>query len=273
MSNNSTALKNQPDSEFPDLPDFLRRAGAGEVVPVDDVEPVLAEHANEIRRLGKRVIENVIEIGRRLVDAKSRIAHGGWLLWLDREFGWTEQTALNFVHVYELTQSPSKNFLDLNIPVSGLYLLAAPSTPDEVRNEILSRAGKGEALSVGKVKDIIAGHKKKSGTPSSAVTNAPIEENQEKEKEKELRPLRESRRRLSCSARWANAATRAEKALSELRDMQGALEQWRDNLPENFQGSAVAEKLDAVCDLEIHGALEIVQEAAGLDLPRGFRVD
>jgi hypothetical protein len=65
----------------------------------------------------------------------------------------------------------------------------------------------------------------------------------------------------------------AQEALSELRDMQDEFEQWRDDLPDNFQGSATAEKLDAICNLDIEGALEIVQETDGLDLPRGFGRD
>jgi hypothetical protein len=48
------------------------------------------------------------------------LTRGYWLRWLKREFWWTEQIALNFIR---LAQSKSRNFLDLNLPVSGLYLL------------------------------------------------------------------------------------------------------------------------------------------------------
>jgi hypothetical protein len=124
--------------------------------PLDN--PLLVEHAAEIRRLGKRVIGDVVEIGRHLTDAKALISetygHGHWLEWLEREFRWTEQTALNFMRVHELAKS--KNFLDLSLPVSGLYLLAAPSTPPEAVDEILERAEAGETLSVDTVKDTVA---------------------------------------------------------------------------------------------------------------------
>ena len=46
--------------------------------------------------------------------------------------------------VYEI--SKSAKFADLDIPVSGLYLLAAPSTPDEVRSDAIDRAANGETL-------------------------------------------------------------------------------------------------------------------------------
>ena len=67
--------------------------------------PLLAENAAEIRNLGKRVIADVIEIGRRLKDAKAQIAHGEWSLWLRKEFGWTDNTALNFMRCHELAKS------------------------------------------------------------------------------------------------------------------------------------------------------------------------
>jgi Protein of unknown function (DUF3102) len=114
---------------------------------------ILAKHAAAIRRLGKRVVADVIEIGRLLAECKRICGHGNWLPWLDREFGWTDDTALNFMRVYEL--SKSRNFRDLSLPLSGLYLLAAPSTPQEARDEIIERAQAGETIPVAEAKHII----------------------------------------------------------------------------------------------------------------------
>ena len=47
-------------------------------------------------------------------------------------------TATRFIGVYEM--SKSNKLLDLNVPVSGLYALAAPSTPDEARAAVIERA-------------------------------------------------------------------------------------------------------------------------------------
>jgi hypothetical protein len=119
--------------------------------PLDN--PILAEHAAEIRRLGKRVVEDVIEIGRLLTEAKEIAGHGNWLPWLEREFKWTEMSATRFMNVYEMSQS--NNLLDLELPISGLYLLAAPSTPQGARDEIIDRARAGETIPVAKTKRII----------------------------------------------------------------------------------------------------------------------
>lgn len=123
-----------------------------EIIGPNDI--ALAEHAAVIRALGKRVVGDVIEIGRRLTGAKEIAGHGGWLPWLEREFGWTEWTARRFMGVYELA-GKSGNLPDLDIPVSGLYLLAAPSTPDEARTEVIQRAEAGESLTQAQIKEIV----------------------------------------------------------------------------------------------------------------------
>ena len=108
--------------------------------------PVMTEHADAIRRLGKQTIENVVEIGRRLTECKRICGHGNWLPWLEREFGWTEMTATRFINVYEM--SKSNKLLDLDLPISAIYLLATPSTPEAAKIEIVERAQAGEPLPV-----------------------------------------------------------------------------------------------------------------------------
>jgi hypothetical protein len=108
---------------------------------------ILTHHVEEILRLGKRAIEDVVEIGRRLVACQDIVDHGDWLSWLDREFSWSEATARNYMRLYELAQAKSVNFADLNLPVSALYLIAAPNTPAETCDELLDRAAAGERMS------------------------------------------------------------------------------------------------------------------------------
>ena len=63
------------------------------------------------------------------------------------------------------------------------------------------------------------------------------------------------------------------QALEELVEMKSEFEEWKDNLPESLQQSAVGEKLEAVCDIDLDSALEAVTEAEGADLPLGFGRD
>jgi hypothetical protein len=102
----------------------------------------------------------------------------------------------------------------------------------------------------------------------------------------------------SRSARWSEAVTRAQAALDEIRakaeELSSALddlesvrqeyEEWKGNLPENLQSSALGEKLETVSGLdfesgksEIEGAVDsvsqVLDEAEGADLPQGFGRD
>jgi hypothetical protein len=117
---------------------------------------VLAENAVAIRKLTARLIDDAIEIGRRLSDCKKRLGHGNWLPWLEREFGWSERTARNCIGAYELTQSESANFADLRMTISSLYLLAAPSTPEKARVEVLRQAEARGGLPHAEVKRLVA---------------------------------------------------------------------------------------------------------------------
>ena len=89
--------------------------------------------------LGKRVVGDIIEIGRRLTDSKRRVGHGGWLPWLEREFGWSDRHARRFMEVHQFAGKSDK-LSNLDLPVSGFFLLAAPSTSDEARHEVIRQA-------------------------------------------------------------------------------------------------------------------------------------
>jgi hypothetical protein len=105
-------------------------------------------------------------------------------------------------------------------------------------------------------------------------------------------------RSKSRPQRWGDAVANAQKALAglksaadaltellgELREVQEEYSEWKENLPDNLQSGALAEKLDGVVDLDIEGSLdtldsigsdieELLGEAEGIDLPRGFGRD
>lgn len=88
----------------------------------------------------------------------------------------------------------------------------------------------------------------------------------------------------SRSKRWEEAASDAraafdqlQSALETLKDIQSEFEEWKDNLPENLQSSALGEKLETICGLEIEGKADdlesLIDEIEGADLPLGFGRD
>ena len=120
---------------------------------------LLAGHIAEIRRLGKQAISSVIEIGGRLHACKFLVGHGNWADWLKTEFDWSERTARYFISVYDLAKSKSANFAELGLPLSAIYLLAAPSTPPDAVDEVTERAERGEVVKFDDVREVIEEHK------------------------------------------------------------------------------------------------------------------
>ena len=65
--------------------------------------------------------------------------------------------------------------------------------------------------------------------------------------------------RRSKAQRWSDA-------VQELVDLQAEYQAWLDGLPENLESSAVAERLEAICDLDVDSLQD-------LEPPRGFGRD
>lgn len=92
-------------------------------------------------------------------------------------------------------------------------------------------------------------------------------------KEYILGQMKKPEKPMSRPQRWADAASAAGSALSELQSIQEEYQGWFDNLPENLQQSGLGEKLQTIVDLDIQTALDAAQEAESADLPRGFGND
>jgi hypothetical protein len=135
-----------------DRPSAQRFDAPGDQLVLDD--GVLDEHARVIKTLGRRVVGDVIEIGRRLTECKRRIeereGRGHWLPWLRREFDWSESTAERYMRVNALAESVTVTERDLpDLPLGGLYLLASPKTPRKTAEEVVTRARAGERFTTG----------------------------------------------------------------------------------------------------------------------------
>jgi hypothetical protein len=133
----------------------------------------LAEKGDAIRVLAKSVTHDVVEIGRHLSEVKERFGRGenpAFLAWAEDTLGWGQASIYKFVNVFKMASEGNftrgVKLSDFNL--SSLYLLAAPSTPDEVRTEIFERVKAGETVSVAGVKDAIAGAK--AGGPEHSKT-------------------------------------------------------------------------------------------------------
>ena len=124
-------------------------------------QTVLDQCAEKIRFLGKRTVADLLEIGRLLDEVKhSGLGRAGFLQWIDHEFGWSEDTAERYIALHKLRRQLPQ-VADVSIPVSALYLLAAPSTPMQAVEEAVAKAEAGERTSVVEIKSTIAEAKAK----------------------------------------------------------------------------------------------------------------
>lgn len=98
----------------------------------------LRMRAERIRTRMKRTAEDIVEIGRDLLAAKEETPHGQFEAWLASEFEMSHVTAFNFMNVAERYGGKSSTVEDL--PMRALYLLAAPSTPETVREAVANGA-------------------------------------------------------------------------------------------------------------------------------------
>jgi hypothetical protein len=106
---------------------------------------VLPELAREIRALIGVARASIVEIGEKLIAAKTQMEYGKWLPWLDREFGWNARTAQRYMQVAEAfsTKCDTVSYSGLTIDASALYALAAPKVPEDVRDEAIATAKAG----------------------------------------------------------------------------------------------------------------------------------
>jgi len=110
-------------------------------------QAALAMRAEE--RIKARTVATVIENGRDLLEVKKALGHGLFTQWLAQTFPFTARTAQRWMNAAE--QYGAKSDLGSLLNSKVLQLLAAPSTPEDVREEIEARATAGEKITVAEV--------------------------------------------------------------------------------------------------------------------------
>lgn len=79
--------------------------------------------------------------------------------------------------------------------------------------------------------------------------------------------------RASRPKRWEYYTEQAAQAIDELIAIKDEYQDWLDNLPENLQSSAVADKLNEIVCIDFDSAQSAIEEAVNADLPLGFGRD
>jgi hypothetical protein len=106
---------------------------------------LIQQKAKEIQKRVRRAKQDILDIGRLLVEVRSVLEHGQFEAWLVQEIAWSPRTAYNFIYVYERFGNVA-NFARMDVDISAAYLLAAPKTPQVFVDEFLNRARAGERI-------------------------------------------------------------------------------------------------------------------------------
>lgn len=129
---------------------------------LDSQQRIDVQQATEaIRERLKKAAQDIWEIGKSLSVVQSTLKRGQFDEWLETEFDWSRRTAYKFISVYKRFDH-SINLEEINIATSALYLLAAESTPKEIREEFLQKAQHGEKITHQEVRQVVQESKAKS---------------------------------------------------------------------------------------------------------------
>ena len=94
------------------------------------IEIITEEILNYKRTAG----ESILEIGRRLKEAKALLSHGEWLPWLNEKVEFSERSAQNFMRLADAYQNP-QTLADLGASKALALLALSPVERDEFLSE------------------------------------------------------------------------------------------------------------------------------------------
>lgn len=98
----------------------------------------------QVERIRRSASKSIVEIGKDLIGAKHYLSHGAFLRWVESEVGIPARTAQAYMQVAQWVSQKGSGVAAL--PPTLLYLLSAPSTPEEFITAVLKRVGAGEQI-------------------------------------------------------------------------------------------------------------------------------
>ena len=110
----------------------------------------LAQIAERIRVRIRRTTTDIIETGRDLIQVKNGLGHGRFSKWIETEFGMTGRTAQNYMRAAEWVEG--KYEIVSHLPPATIYLLAAKTTPEEIKTKVITDLEAGKPIEMRDIK-------------------------------------------------------------------------------------------------------------------------
>ncbi|MFI5012039.1 MAG: DUF3102 domain-containing protein [Hyphomicrobiales bacterium] len=194
------------------------------VIPANvvfDYTVIAADTAASLRstatRIRDRMNASIIETGRDLAAVKDMLEPGTFGSWLNAEFSMTVRSAQNYMAAAALAD---KYETVSYLAPTAIYRLASPSTPDAVRDAIMCRVQKGEAVSKKAISDQIAQHRRQQAEKARAdqLARIPPEKLKRQRRSREERARQDEARRLEHEKQQQEQTQAAQRAIAILRD-------------------------------------------------------
>jgi hypothetical protein len=120
----------------------------------ETLTPDLADAAraarDRIKAIKAKIHSALYEIGRDLIDMKSRLGHGNFSLWVAAELNFSLRTAENYIRAANFIAD--KNETVALFSPKAIYALAAPSAPREIVEQVLAEADAGNLISADEIR-------------------------------------------------------------------------------------------------------------------------
>lgn len=169
-----------------------------------EIETITEEILNYKRTAG----ESILEIGRRLKEAKALLSHGEWLPWLQEKVEFSERSAQNFMRLADAYQNP-QTLADLGASKALVLLALNPVERDEFLNEKHDVRGVEKTVPEMSAREL-----------DEAVRQRKIAEQKADEMERELEKQRTATADAEAAAERAREA--AEAARAEVEEAKNA---------------------------------------------------
>lgn len=225
---------------------------------------VIAGEINVIKAQAREVYcRSAIEIGRRLVEAKAMVPHGGWLEWLEVNVEYSERTAQELMRMYEEygKQTNPQAIADLSYTQAVILL----GLDRETRTELLE-SGTVADMSTRDLRDEVRRLneeiEKRQVTIDQLLSEQEDASGREKETETQLEEMRSA---------WQEEKEAAKKAGSEAdkarRQMQDALDRAKkaEGEARQYQAELEAEK-NKPAPLPVVETVEVVPPEVAAEL-------
>lgn len=199
-----------------------------------DVRDMVRDVTVQLRLRLTRTVDDIIAIGRNLSEVKDVLDHGQFTRWLESEFSLTDRTAQRFMTIHERFRTKPTRVSDLSF--RAIAELAAPSTPDEIVEDVTERAAKGEKFTAADIKKLKADLKEQKNKTREAATRRDAFLGQLKTAEQEAERLREEKATLTEELAYSRANAVKMASPVEISD---AVQQQADAITDAWDAASI----------------------------------